>query len=71
MTTNSNTTRIKPGDRVRLTAGGAVMSAERVNDRAALPFAQCTWMDAHERLHRAFINLDVLELAPREDQPVP
>jgi uncharacterized protein YodC (DUF2158 family) len=58
---------MKAGDKVRLTAGGAVMSIERIIQDAAPPFARCAWMDPRATLHRAFVILDALELVSADE----
>jgi|HubBroStandDraft_6_1064221.scaffolds.fasta_scaffold2006212_1 hypothetical protein len=58
---------VRAGDRVRLSSGSAVMTAERVHDDVPSPFAMCTWMDARERIQRAFVNLDALVVVRAED----
>jgi len=71
MGASSDAPQVQVGDRVRLKSGGPVMTAERVMHQAMYPFAQCTWIDARERMNRAFVNLDALALVFPEDEPVP
>jgi len=63
------TAQLKPGDKVRLTSGGAVMAVERVDRRVEHPYAQCAWMDARRRMQKAFVKLDALELLPPGETP--
>jgi len=60
---------IRPRDRVRLVSGGSVMSVERVFVDGAVPFARCIWIGAGGSFHRAYIDMEMLELAPNEEEP--
>ena len=68
MATSSTSREVKAGDVVRLKSGGAVMTAERVNHAVPVPYTNCSWMDARDNIHRAFINLDALERVDPEGQ---
>jgi uncharacterized protein YodC (DUF2158 family) len=56
MDRTSNLPPVRAGDRVRLKSGGPVMTVERVNGRAPVPYSHCSWMDARQYppgVHRA------------------
>ncbi len=66
MAIGGNRLEVTAGDVVRMKSGGAVMTAERVFDREH-PFARCTWFDARETVHSAFVELAALDLVNPED----
>ena len=67
----STAPRLEAGDRVRLGSGGALMTIERADYRVERPFAFCSWMDARDKIHRASINIDALELVALRGEPMP
>jgi len=71
MTMASNAPRLKAGDRVRLGSGGALMTIERAEYRVAAGFAFCSWLDARDKIHRASIKTDALELVALKGEPMP
>jgi uncharacterized protein YodC (DUF2158 family) len=60
---------LRPGDNVRLRAGGAVMTVERVDRSVSQPYAECAWMGAHSKMHKAYVKLDALEFVPPVEPP--
>jgi hypothetical protein len=66
-----NAPRLRAGDRVRLGSGGALMTIERADYRVDHAFAFCSWLDARDKMHRASIKIDALELVALKGEPMP
>ncbi|HLK14182.1 MAG TPA: hypothetical protein VKT78_05205 [Fimbriimonadaceae bacterium] len=58
---------VQEGDRVRLASGGAIMTAEKVLDGAAHPYAKCVWIDRWSRVHREPFGLTSLTIVPWDE----